>query len=162
MELPGWSGIWLWRHRHPDYKGWGQPVAMLDYLAVRLILERLYSRRLCAEEWEIAPNLGALSEHFGNHPAEFLVRWSLFSGPLPEYLASRAQRLVRSRQDTLEQARPEHWHPLANSSGPGVGAPRRCGWAGISFIAPGPSSGWPSIWVCRARPCGILIRPGCP
>ena len=113
LELPGWSGIWLWRHRHPDYKGWGQPVGMLDYLAVRLILERLYSRRLCAEEWEIAPNLGALSEHFGNHPAEFLVRWSLFSGPLPEYLASRAQRLVRSRQDTLEQARPEHWHPLA-------------------------------------------------
>ena len=113
LELPGWSGIWLWRHRHPDYKGWGQPVGMLDYLAVRLILERLYARRLCAEEWEIAPNLEALNQHLGNHPMEFLVRWSLFTGPLPEYLASRAQRLVRSRQDTSEQARPEHWHPLA-------------------------------------------------
>jgi uncharacterized protein YbcC (UPF0753/DUF2309 family) len=113
LEIPGWSGIWLWRHRHPDYKGWSQPVGMLDYLAVRLILERLYARRLCAEEWGIPPHLGALHQHFGNHPMEFLVRWSLFTGPLPEYLASRAQRLVRSRQDTLEQARPEHWHPLA-------------------------------------------------
>ncbi len=113
LELPGWSGIWLWRHRHPDYKGWTQPVGMMDYLAVRLILERLYAQRLCAEEWGIEPNCEALNEYFGGHPAEFLVRWSLFTGPLPEYLASRAQRLVQSRQDNLERARPERWYLLA-------------------------------------------------
>lgn len=94
LELPGWSGLWLWRHRHPGYRGWDQPVAMLDYLAVRLILERLGAQDLCATTWGLAPGLEVLKDYLSRHPAEFLVRCSLYYGPLPEYLASRAQRLV--------------------------------------------------------------------
>lgn len=112
LELPGWSGLWLWRHRHPGYRGWGQPVAMLDYLAVRLILERLHAQGLCAA-WGLTPNLEALRDHFRHHPAEFLVRWSLFNGPLPEYLASRAQRLVQGEDDPEARLAAETWRPLA-------------------------------------------------
>lgn len=112
LELPGWSGLWLWRHRHPGYRGWDQPVAMLDYLAVRLILERLHAQALCAT-WGLRPNLAALRDHFRHHSAEFLVRWSLFNGPLPEYLASRAQRLVQSGDDPQAQTPAAAWRPLA-------------------------------------------------
>ena len=112
LELPGWSGLWLWRHRHPGYRGWDQPVAMLDYLAVRLILERLHVQAICAA-WGLPPNLTALRDHFRAHPAEFLVRWSLFNGPLPEYLASRAQRLVQSGDDPQAQTLAAAWRPLA-------------------------------------------------
>ena len=38
LELPGWSGMFLWRDRNPG-RGDGTPVAMADYLAVRVILE---------------------------------------------------------------------------------------------------------------------------
>lgn len=112
LELPGWSGIWLWRHRHPGYRGWDQPVAMLDYLAVRLILERRQAQVLCAT-WGVPPNLEALRDYFRAHPAEFLVRWSLFTGPLPEYLASRAHRLAQGgeRQEGRESA--EAWRSLS-------------------------------------------------
>ncbi len=34
LELPGWSGMTLWRDLHPDY---ATPVTMLDYLALRLV-----------------------------------------------------------------------------------------------------------------------------
>ena len=112
LELPGWSGLWLWRHRHPGYRGWDQPLAMLDYLAVRLILERLHVQAICAA-WGLPPNLTALRDHFRAHPAEFLVRWSLFNGPLPEYLASRAQRLVQSGDDPQAQTPAAAWRPLA-------------------------------------------------
>jgi len=112
LELPGWSGIWLWRHRHPGYGGWGQPVAMLDYLAVRLILERLHAQALCAA-WGLPPNLEALRDYFRSHPAEFLVRWSLFNGPLPEYLASRAQRLAQIEGEPETRPQAAAWPPLA-------------------------------------------------
>jgi hypothetical protein len=112
LELPGWSGLWLWRHRHPGYRDWNQPVAMLDYLAVRLILDRLHAQPLCAA-WGLPPNLAALREHFRAHPAEFLVRWSLFNGPLPEYLASRAQRLAQIEEDPRARPGAEIWRPLA-------------------------------------------------
>ncbi|MGK2953408.1 MAG: putative inorganic carbon transporter subunit DabA, partial [Thiobacillus sp.] len=44
-ELPGWSGMVLWRHAHPGYAGETTPIDMLDYLAIRLVLERAYAAR---------------------------------------------------------------------------------------------------------------------
>jgi uncharacterized protein YbcC (UPF0753/DUF2309 family) len=49
MELPGWSGMFLWRDRNPE-RGDGTPVAMVDYLTVRVLLERLLTDDLLPPE----------------------------------------------------------------------------------------------------------------
>ncbi|MBF0425380.1 MAG: DUF2309 domain-containing protein [Magnetococcales bacterium] len=55
LELPGWSGMFLWRHQHPGHEGIGVAVDMADYLAVRLVLERLYAGELTRRRWQVAP-----------------------------------------------------------------------------------------------------------
>ncbi|MCW8887437.1 MAG: DUF2309 domain-containing protein, partial [Gammaproteobacteria bacterium] len=99
LEIPGWSGMFLWRHLNPDYRDAGVeagelPVDMIDYLAVRLVLERLYAQRLCRKQWQIEASIDVLRWYFHRRRSEFLVRYTLFNGHLPEYLISRAQRLV--------------------------------------------------------------------
>lgn len=113
LELPGWSGMFLWRHLNPGYQHQTQPIEMLDYLAVRLVLERLFALRLTAAEWGIEPSLDMLRWQLRRCPSEFLVRYTLFNERLPEYLASRAQRLIQSRD--LKQADQEvpQWQRLA-------------------------------------------------
>ncbi len=113
LEIPGWSGMFLWRHLHPGYGGQGNPVDLLDYLAVRLVLERLHARRLCAELWGIEPSLGTLRWYFRRYPAEFLVRQALFAGELPEYLAGRAQRLVQHPEGSDPEQLALRWQYLA-------------------------------------------------
>ncbi|MCP5159872.1 MAG: DUF2309 domain-containing protein [Gammaproteobacteria bacterium] len=94
LELPGWSGMLNWRQQHPDYPANQEtPVALADYLAVRLGFDSLWSERLCQETWRLEGTLPALREHFLSHPAEALVRYALYEGRLPEYLASRARDL---------------------------------------------------------------------
>ncbi|OQX41713.1 MAG: DUF2309 domain-containing protein, partial [Candidatus Sedimenticola endophacoides] len=94
LELPGWSGMFLWRHQHPGYDGQEQvPVEMADYLAVRLVLERLYAQRLCRDTWQIEPSLDVMRWYFKRRRSEFYVRHALFNSHLPEYLATLAQRL---------------------------------------------------------------------
>lgn len=96
LEVPGWSGMVLWRHLHPDYRRGQVPVSMLDYLAVRLVMERIYAKRLCWEQWQIEPNLDMLRWYFRRNPEELLARQALYSGRLPEFLAERAARTVTS------------------------------------------------------------------
>ncbi len=114
LELPGWSGMALWRHLNPGYQGQDQPVEMLDYLAVRLVLERLFALRLCAAEWGIEPGLELLRWQMRHCPSEFMVRHALFNERLPEFLASRAQRLVQQSDGRRgkEGERPQ-WQHLA-------------------------------------------------
>ena len=85
----------LWRERHPDYGRDAAPVSMLDYLALRLVLERIYAQRLCRDHWQIEASLDMLRWYFRRNPEELLVRQALFGGPLPEYLAARAARRRR-------------------------------------------------------------------
>ena len=114
LELPGWSGMFLWRHLHPSYQGWMQRIDMLDYLAVRLVLERLFALRICAAEWGIEPSMDLLRWHFRRSPSEFLVRHALFSERLPEYLATRAQRLMeRARSEDRPEENDSRWQRLA-------------------------------------------------
>lgn len=113
LELPGWSGMFLWRHLHPGYQRQTQPVQMLDYLAVRLVLERLFALRLSAAEWRIEPSLDMLRWQMRHCPSEFLVRHALFNERLPEYLASRAQRLVRRREEPQTDEKRPQWQHLA-------------------------------------------------
>ncbi|MDO8960010.1 MAG: DUF2309 domain-containing protein [Rhodocyclaceae bacterium] len=87
LELPGWSGMFLWRHNHPGYAGSQDvPVAMMDYLAVRLALEGLVAADCARRHWDVELNLTALGDYFHHHPAELWVRHAVHSGELPEYL----------------------------------------------------------------------------
>jgi len=95
LELPGWSGMMNWRQHHPQYPAnQKSPVTLVDYLAVRLCLDRLWIERLCRQTWGLAGTLPALRDYFMARPAEALVRHALYEGHLPEYLASRARTLI--------------------------------------------------------------------
>lgn len=110
LELPGWSGMTLWRHQHPGYRGLPAPVSMLDYLAVRLVMERIYAQRLCRERWQIEASLDMLRWYFRRNPDELTVRHALYANRLPEYLASRAQRAATGSD--LDRGDPG-WRSLA-------------------------------------------------
>ncbi len=94
LELPGWSGMALWREQHPDYGADAAPVAMLDYLALRLVLERIYAQSLSRTHWQIEASLDMLRWYFRRNPEEFLVRQALYGEPLPEYLTTWAEGAV--------------------------------------------------------------------
>ena len=97
LELPGWSGMVNWRQQHPHYPANREsPVALTDYLAVRLGLDGLWIERLCRETWGLEGALPALRAYFTARPAEALVRHALHEGRLPEYLASRARALTEA------------------------------------------------------------------
>ncbi|MGD8619211.1 MAG: Na-translocating system protein MpsB, partial [Gammaproteobacteria bacterium] len=85
LELPGWSGMFLWRHNRPDYAVPGQVrVDMADYLAVRLVLEHLFAQRLCRRMWMIEASLDVIRWYFRHNLAEFLVRYMVYNRHLPE------------------------------------------------------------------------------
>jgi hypothetical protein len=94
LELPGWSGMFLWRDRNPA-GGDGTPVAMADYLAVRALLERLLCQDLLRRLTGAPLALDDLRAHYAARPAEFLVRDAWRSGALAEELQHRAARLCR-------------------------------------------------------------------
>lgn len=95
LELPGWSGLINWRQMHPDYRSAAAAQPLLaDYLAIRLILDRLYLYDLCRKQWRCEPRFDKLQSYFSKHVAEFTVRQMLFNGELPEYLAQAAQALL--------------------------------------------------------------------
>jgi len=113
LELPGWSGMFLWRHNHPGYAGLEQAqVDMVDYLAVRLVVERLFAQRLCRERWMIETSFDVIRWYFRHNRAEFLVRYMVHNRHLPEYLLTLAQRLLNC--STLCKAGADQWRHLAH------------------------------------------------
>ncbi len=97
LELPGWSGMFLWRDRHAGFGGReaaAVPVAMADYLAVRLVLERVCCEELVHRIWGLPLFLSELGDHFLFHPAELKVRHDFFAGLLGEADAHEARRLI--------------------------------------------------------------------
>ncbi|MES9991468.1 MAG: DUF2309 domain-containing protein [Candidatus Thiodiazotropha sp.] len=113
LELPGWSGMVLWRHNNSGYESLTAQVNMLDYLAVRLLLERIYTHDLCARLFNIEASVDMLRWYFRHHADEFVVREALYNSRLPEYLASRAQRAVHApaHVDGVEES--TRWQHLA-------------------------------------------------
>ena len=93
LELPGWSGMFLWRDRHPEF-GDGTPVVMLDYLAVRVLLERLLTDDLLRRLSGGPLQLSELADYYAARPEEFLVRDARHQPGLPEALQGRAAYLV--------------------------------------------------------------------
>ncbi|NGZ05813.1 MAG: DUF2309 domain-containing protein [Magnetococcales bacterium] len=111
LELPGWAGMVCWRSQRPGYGGSTARVALADYLAVRLILERWQAARLCRSIWLIEPTLDTLGWYFHRYRGEFLVRRALFAGELDDSLTTRATRLLH-RSPTDPDLAPE-WRKLA-------------------------------------------------
>lgn len=93
LEMPGWSGMFLWRDRNPAWGG-DTPVAMLDLLAVRVLLERLLCEDLVRRLTGTTLSLAELQAYFAQHPAEFYVRDALQRLHLPENLQGQAAALV--------------------------------------------------------------------
>lgn len=110
LELPGWSGMFLWRDRNPA-RGDGTPVAMLDYLAVRVLLERLLCEDLVCRLTGAPLNFDELRSHYATHPAEFFVRDALRRQSLPEELQNRVASQLRSGNTGTEAA----WMALAEA-----------------------------------------------
>lgn len=137
LELPGWSSMFMWRHQHPGYEGQQQPVNMLDYLAVRLVLERLFGNRLCRRQWQIEANLDTLRWYFHRRRSEFFVRHALFNRRLPEYLVNLAQN-----QLSYFQANPDDyasWKPLSDIILTWLHSPMSSATPGYSLL----SHAWP-------------------
>lgn len=111
LELPGWAGMFLWRQQHPHYEGLKRPVELVDYLAVRLVMEYLFVQRVCREQWLVNASLFDIKTWFSRHAAELYVCYYLFKGELPEYLISQAQDL-RLRTQPLDD-RHRSWEYLA-------------------------------------------------
>ena len=105
LELPGWSGMFLWRQHHTGYAQTQQvPVAMIDCLAVRLLLDRFILGAIVQRHWGIDASLPALGRHFRGHPAELWVRQAFHEGDLPEYLLDLIEpHLIATADETLPQ-----------------------------------------------------------
>ena len=110
LELPGWSGMFLWRDRNPE-RGDGTPVAMADYLAVRVLLERLLCDDLSHRLTGSSHGCAELTEWFAARPAEFFVRDALRSQALDEDVQQQAARLCRIAESG--QPEPAAWEALA-------------------------------------------------
>ncbi|HUL13531.1 MAG TPA: DUF2309 domain-containing protein [Methylococcaceae bacterium] len=113
LELPGWSGLFNWRHHRPDYPANREsPIVLMDYLALRLFLDGLWIDRISRETWGIAGNLNDLQAYFQRNLSEFSARAALFANNLPEYLAAGAQKLIG--QSWAERGHRENWRALAD------------------------------------------------
>lgn len=108
LELPGWAGMFLWHANNPDKPN----ISMVDYLAVCLVLERLFAQRLCGKIWELEASLDMFRWHFRQHRSEYFVRHALFNTQLPEYLIARAQKLVNRQYSNASDY--DAWVDLAD------------------------------------------------
>jgi uncharacterized protein YbcC (UPF0753/DUF2309 family) len=116
-ELPGWSGMFLWRDGHANYEGDATPVAMADYLAVRLALERIHAQHLSARHFKNEATLHGIRGYLHHHPAELLVRLSLYEGRMPEWLDDQGHRLVREAVLHAAEEDDTDWLPVARLVG---------------------------------------------
>lgn len=108
MELPGWAGMVHWRESRAS--GEAPPVSLIDLLAVRLVLERLYAEQLVRRVWDLP--LWELGDYFASHPAELSVRHAVGSRPWsdelldlvrPHLLTAQAESAWQSLADRLAE-----------------------------------------------------------
>lgn len=82
LELPGWAGMCHWREAR--VVAGDPPVGLADFLAVRVVLERLYGEQLVRRVWGLPLRLSVLGEYFVRRPAELWVRHACGSRQVPE------------------------------------------------------------------------------
>lgn len=95
LELPGWAGMCHWRETHLAPAD--PPVCLHDFLAVRLVLERLHAEQLVRRVWDLPLQFAALAAHFSANPGELALRHAFGNRSLSEeMLAAVSPLLVRS------------------------------------------------------------------
>lgn len=107
LELPGWAGMCSWRESHPDADG--ECVGLGDFLAVRVVLERLYAEQLVRRIWGSPMGLSDLGNHFFCHPEELQVRNAFGYRQLPDELLD----VLRPHLGASSEASRETWQRFA-------------------------------------------------
>lgn len=108
FELPGCSRVVTAQEPHPQRT----TVALADYLAIRLVLDRLWLNQTCHDLWQVEAKFSALTAYFQKNLSEFFVRKYLYQGQLPEHLAALAEALI-IRAGSERQCRGD-WQQLAD------------------------------------------------
>ena len=113
LELPGWAGLINWRQQNPGYEtvNPARP-ALEDFLAIRLILDRLYLGNISSILFHCEPSMDSLQLYFHSNPDELIVRTRLYSGLLPEMITRKVKALIIQ----LDAEAPGHkgWQGLAD------------------------------------------------
>lgn len=113
LEMSGWTGIINWRAGHPDYQpNNDSKPTVADFLAIRLTLDRLWLNQICRNTWACAATLSSLRAYFRKNASEYMVRWHLYQGNLPEHLIQQAEALTLSVDD--QRYNRTEWQNLAD------------------------------------------------
>ncbi|MEF8730777.1 MAG: putative inorganic carbon transporter subunit DabA [Candidatus Accumulibacter meliphilus] len=107
LELPGWAGMCCWREAHP--RAGEPPVSLADFLAVRLVLERLYGEQLIRRIWDLPLSLATLGDYFAANAAELQVRHAFGKQGLSEDLLEAVTPCLASPASDA----PANWREFA-------------------------------------------------
>jgi len=100
QHLPGWAGMIHWRETHPEYRPELSPVALVDFVAIRLLGEWSELTLLCRATWGCEAR--DMIAHLERRPEEATLRHALFDGRLMEKAARLARRVLLRRADRRE------------------------------------------------------------